>query len=228
MYLLNNLNRIKSEIADALKASGRAEQKVELIAVSKTVNSEEIRKLYSYGQRSFAENRPQALRDKTKELSDLNIEWHFIGHLQSNKIKYVYPTSALVHSVDRIELIEEFKKYADKTGVICPFLLQVHISGESTKQGFDPSEILDIIKQYNNDNRLSIKGLMGMAPLNSDTQTTGDCFKRLYTLFNESRQSEGSSYKAEVLSMGMSGDFVLAISEGSTMVRIGSALFNRE
>lgn len=228
MYLLNNLNKIKSEITNALIASGREGQKVEIIAVSKTVNSEEIRKFYSYGQRSFAENRPQALRDKIKDLSDLNIEWHFIGHLQTNKIKYVYPNSALVHSVDRIELIEEFKKYAEKTGVICPFLLQVHISGESTKQGFDPSEILEIIKRYNNDNRLSIKGLMGMAPLDADTQTTKQCFKKLSTLFNDSRKLEGSSYKAEILSMGMSGDFVLAVSEGSTMVRIGSALFNHE
>lgn len=226
MYLLNNLNKIKSEIANALIASGREQQKVEIIAVSKTVSSEEIRKLYSYGQQSFAENRPQALRDKTKELSDLNIKWHFIGHLQTNKIKYVYPNSALVHSVDRIELIEEFKKYAEKTGVICPFLLQVHISGESTKQGFAPSEILEIIKRYNNDNRLSIKGLMGMAPLDADTQTTKQCFKSLSTLFNDSRQLEGSSYKAEILSMGMSGDYILAVSEGSTMVRIGSAIFN--
>ncbi len=228
MFLADNLSRINSQIREAAAAAGRPAESVKLIAVSKTVESQIIRKMHGFGQHVFAENRPQSLRDKTRELADLDISWHFIGPLQSNKIKYVYPVARLVHSVDRIELIEEFAAWHQKTGHKCPFLLEVHVSGESTKQGFGCDEILEVIARFRNSENLQICGLMGMAPFVDDQILVRSCFKKLADLFKASRKLEGPAYRAQELSMGMSGDFALAIAEGATMVRIGTALFANE
>lgn len=225
MTIKNNYETILSSIRETEKQCKRQANSVKLLAVSKTVTSDKIREMYSLGQRDFAENRPQVLRDKIKELIDLEINWHFIGQLQSNKIKYVYPHAALVHSIDRTELLDEFAKLAVKTNHKCPCLLEVHISGEESKQGFECNEILEIIKQYNNNPNLDIRGMMGMAPLDADNSRIKQCFHTLKQLFDESKQIEGISYKAKILSMGMSGDYKIAIEEGTTIVRIGTALF---
>lgn len=225
MSLQDNFNCINDAIKTATANAGRGEGAARLIAVSKTVTSDKIREMFSLGQRDFAENRPQVLRDKVKELEDLSVNWHFIGHLQSNKIKYVYPVAALVHSVDRRELLDEFADWAKKTGRKCPVLIQVHISREEAKQGFDVEEVLDVIKEYRNNENLDIRGMMGMAPLDADDEKVRACFKELHELFEASKSLEGTAYKACELSMGMSGDFPIAIAEGATMVRIGTALF---
>ncbi len=225
MSLSENLNNIKNQISNSLKESGRTQNSVKLLAVSKTVGCDKIKEMFELGQRDFGENRPQVLRDKAKELESLPINWHFIGHLQTNKIKYVYPVATLVHSIDRKELLEEFVLWAKKTGKKCPILLEVHISKEEAKQGFDVDEVLDIIKEYQNNEYLDIRGLMGMAPLEATDNKVRACFHELKNLFQKSKSFEGASYKAEILSMGMSGDFPIAISEGATIVRIGSALF---
>ena len=225
MALKDNYENIISTIKETEKKFKRPANSVKLLAVSKTVSSDKIREMYHFGQRDFGENRPQILRDKIKELSDLEINWHFIGQLQSNKIKYVYPHATLVHSVDKTELLDEFIKFAIKTKHKCPCLLEVHISGEESKQGFECNEVLNIIKNYNNNPNLDIRGMMGMAPLEADENIVQQCFHNLKLLFDESKQFEGISYKAQVLSMGMSGDFKIAIEEGSTIVRIGTALF---
>lgn len=228
MYLADNLFKIKKSIGEAATTAGRSAESVQLVAVSKTVTAEVISKMHALGQKDFAENRPQSLRDKARILKDLDINWHFIGPLQANKIKYVYPVVKLVHSVDRIELIEEFVAWHKKTGHKCPFLLQVHISGEESKQGFGCDEILEIIERYANSDHLKIRGLMGMAPYVDDEALVGGCFKKLADLFVASKKKVGSAYRAEELSIGMSGDFGLAIAEGATMVRIGTALFSEE
>jgi pyridoxal phosphate enzyme (YggS family) len=224
MTLRENLKEINQKIQ---KAAATVGSDVQLIAVSKTETNETIRELYALGHRDFAESRPQLLRDRLRAIEDLNINWHFIGPLQSNKIKYVYPQACLVHSIDRIELIESFIKMHQKTERICPILLQVHISGEAAKQGFDPDQILEIIKKYNNHPSLSIQGLMGMAPLDATEEDTRNCFKLLNSLFVKSKELEGSSYEAKFLSMGMSQDFEMAIEEGANLVRVGSALFKK-
>ena len=225
MSLSENLNKVKEEISKSLKESGRVPGSVKLLAVSKTVGCDKIKEMFELGQREFGENRPQVLRDKAKELVNLDIKWHFIGHLQINKIKYVYPVATLVHSIDRRELLEEFINWAKKTGKKCPVLLEVHISGEEAKQGFDVDEILDIVKEYRDNEFLDIRGLMGMAPLDADENRIRSCFKELADLFEKSKSIEGKAYKAQELSMGMSGDFPIAISEGATIVRVGTALF---
>jgi pyridoxal phosphate enzyme (YggS family) len=224
MTLKDNLTQINERMQGAKAPNG---PEVKLIAVSKTETNETIKELYGLGQRDFAESRPQVLRDRLRDLADLNINWHFIGPLQSNKIKYVYPKAYLVHSIDRVELIESFIQMQKKTQRICPILLQVHISGEAAKQGFAPDEILQIIEKYNQNPSLSILGLMGMAPLDATEETTKACFSSLNELFIKSKALEGPSYKAELLSMGMSQDFELAIQEGANLIRVGSALFKK-
>ena len=225
MSLKENYEIVKNEISKSLTASGRTPGSVKLLAVSKTVGSDKIKEMFDLGQRAFGENRPQALRDKAKELESLPIEWHCIGHLQTNKIKYVYPIATLVHSIDRRELLDEFVEWAKKTGRKCPVLLEVHISGEETKQGFDVEEVLDVIKDYRNNEFLDIRGMRGMAPLDADDNRVRACFKKLADLFEESKKLEGTAYKAKELSMGMSGDYPIAIEEGATIVRVGTALF---
>ncbi len=226
MALKENLEKITKQISNSIINSGRKEGSVKLLAVSKTVDCNKIQEMFNLGQRDFGENRPQVLRDKAKELSNLPINWHFIGHLQNNKIKYVYPIATLVHSIDRRELLDEFVEWAKKTGRKCPVLLEVHISREEAKQGFDVDEILTVIKDYRNNEYLDIKGLMGMAPLEGDEAIVKSCFKELKDLFDKSKELEGPAYKAQELSMGMSGDFPIAIAEGATIVRIGTALFH--
>lgn len=228
MPLAANLAKVQSAIAAAAAAAGRDQAQVGLVAVSKTVDSATIRAMHALGQRNFAENRPQMLRDKARELADLSIDWHFIGPLQSNKIKYVYPVAGLVHSLDRRELLDEFAAWACKTGRLCPALLQVHISRETAKQGFACAEILDIIKEFRDSEYLDLRGMMGMAPLDADEATTRACFHELAELFAASRSLQGRAWHPQHLSMGMSGDFHLAIAEGATLVRIGTALFSGE
>ncbi len=226
MSLNDNLKKVKNEISNSIAESGRKPDSVKLLAVSKTVGCDKIKEMYNLGQIDFGENRPQVLRDKAKELKNLHLNWHFIGHLQSNKIKYVYPIATLVHSIDRCELLDEFIVWAKKTNRKCPVLLEVHISGEEAKQGFEVTEVLEIIKNYRNNEYLDIQGLMGMAPLDADKDKIKNCFKVLKELFEKSKSLEGIAYKAQELSMGMSGDFPIAIAEGATIVRVGTALFS--
>ncbi|MDD3148241.1 MAG: YggS family pyridoxal phosphate-dependent enzyme [Candidatus Riflebacteria bacterium] len=228
MSLATNLQNVKSQILAHAQTAGIDPDRVRLIAVSKTVDSQKIRKMHALGQSDFGENRPQALRDKARELADLQIRWHFIGQLQTNKIKYVYPVAALVHSVDRRELLEEFIAWHQRTGRKCPLLLQVHISRESAKQGFACEEILDIVREYSQSPHLDMRGMMGMAPLDGDDQAAAQCFRELAGLLASSRALAGQAWNPIELSMGMSGDFHVAIAEGATMVRIGTALFAEE
>lgn len=226
MSYVNNLKVINQRITTARDRAKRFDEDVSLAAVSKTVDASVIRKVYDAGQRVFAENRPQVLRDKNIELSELDIDWHYIGPLQTNKIKYVYPIVKMVHSVDRESLIESFAQWAVKTDYKCPFLLEVHISDETSKKGFAPDEILSIIEKYRNHPQLDIRGLMGMAPFVDDQNEVRKSFAKLSSLLNQSKALEGTAYKAQHLSMGMTNDFEIAIEEGATIVRVGSAIFS--
>ena len=226
-FLAVNLAKVKEQIAAAERRAGRPAGSVKLCAVSKTVDHIAIAAMHAYGQQIFAENRPQSLRDKSALLASTQISWHFIGTLQTNKIKYVFPVAALVHSVDRCELLDQFAAWHQKTGRKCPVLLEVHISGEEAKQGFDCAEILNVIAGYRENPHLDIRGLMGMAPFTADENIVRGCFRRLSELFEKSRALQGVAYQALELSMGMSGDFEIAIEEGATIVRIGTALFTQ-
>ena len=192
---------------------------VTLVAVSKTKPVEDIKALYDLGQRDFAENYVQELVDKEAALPK-DIRWHFIGHLQSNKVKYIAPFIHLIHGVDSESLIKEINKQAAKNNRIIDCLLQVHIATEETKFGFDENELLNLkIAQFAN---VQIKGLMGMASFSDDMNLVRSEFKKLKTLCDK---LSIINYPLSILSMGMSGDYKIAIEEGSNMVRIGSLLF---
>lgn len=205
--------------------------KVTLVAVSKTKPVEDIRELCNLGHRDFGENYVQELAEKQSQLPN-DIRWHFIGHLQSNKVKYVAPFIHLIHGVDSLKLLKEINKQAEKNNRVIDVLLQVHIATEETKFGLDENELNEIISQCANVQMLNVRiiGLMGMASFTNDMKKVREEFKYLKSLFDQYSKlpiaipiAIGS--QMQILSMGMSSDYKIAIEEGSTMVRIGSLIF---
>jgi PLP dependent protein len=193
--------------------------KATLVAVSKTKSSEEIQAFYDEGQRDFGENYVQELVDKEAILPK-DIRWHFIGHLQSNKVKYIASFVYLIHGVDSEGLLKEIDKQAKKNNRVIDCLLQVHIATEETKFGFDEEELANVqMCKYAN---VQIKGLMGMASFSTDMNLVRSEFRKLKTIYD---QLSIINYQLSILSMGMSGDYKTAIEEGSNMIRIGSLLF---
>lgn len=202
----NNYERIQKE----LQAKA-----VTLVAVSKTKPVEDILELYGLGHRDFGENYVQELVDKKAQLPK-DIRWHFIGHLQSNKVKYIAPFVHLIHGVDSFKLLQEIDKQAKKQNRIMDCLLQVYIAKEETKFGLDENELAEVLMSELVNARVC--GLMGMASFSDDMELVRSEFRYLKTLFDKQP-------KLQTLSMGMSGDYTIAVEEGSNMVRIGSLLF---
>ena len=194
---------------------------VTLVAVSKTKPVEDIKALYDIGQKDFGENYVQELVDKQAVLPN-DIRWHFIGHLQSNKVKYIAPFVHLIHGVDSLKLLKEIDKQAAKNNRIIDCLLQVHIATEETKFGMDEQELKDTIEQLSSFPNVRVRGLMGMASFTDDQEKVRSEFRSLHNIF---KQYVMNHQPSAILSMGMSGDYTIAIEEGSTMVRIGSLLF---
>lgn len=193
---------------------------VALVAVSKIKPVEDIQALYNLGQRDFGENYVQELVDKEARLPK-DIRWHFIGHLQSNKVKYIAAFVHLIHGVDSFNLLKEINKQAAKNNRVIDCLLQVHIAQEESKFGFDEQELAQLtgVDELKN---IRIVGLMGMASFSDDEQKVRNEFKQLKQLFDTTKTIH---HQSAILSMGMSGDYKMAIEEGSNMVRIGSLLF---
>ena len=200
---------------------------VTLIAVSKTKPTTDIQQLYDLGQRDFGENYVQEITEKQAVLPP-DIRWHFIGHLQSNKVKYLAPFVYMIHGVDSLKLLAEINRQALKNNRIIPVLLQVHIAMEETKFGLDEEELNDIMNALPGLPHIALKGLMGMASFTGDHDVIRNEFYRLKALYEKinvlyAAQFPGS--QLTTLSMGMSADYCIAIEEGSNMVRIGSLLF---
>jgi len=193
---------------------------VQLVAVSKTKPVEDIRALYDLGQRDFGENYVQELVDKQVQLP-ADIRWHFIGHLQSNKVKYVIPFVHLIHGVDSLRLLKEIDRQAAVKGRLAEVLLQVHIAREETKFGLGEVELEGIVGGKEDLKHVLIRGLMGMSSNTEDQSAVRDEFRVLKGLFDRWFPADG------ILSMGMSGDYTIAVEEGSNMVRIGSLLFGQ-
>ncbi len=216
---------IKSNIKDLLAELQGSNSK--LIAVSKTQPIEKIKEGYDAGQRLFGENKAQEMMAKHQALPQ-DIEWHMIGHLQTNKVKYIAPFVSLIHSVDSEKLLEEIDKQGKKVGRIIPCLLQVHIAKEETKFGFDPEKVVSFLNgsaivQLKN---IEIKGLMGMATFTENKEAIRKEFQSLRILFDDLKECAlPSNAMMKELSMGMSSDYIIAIQEGSTYVRIGTAIF---
>lgn len=217
MSISSNLNDLKKVLPKQCR----------LIAVSKTQPAENILEAYHAGQRIFGENKVQELAPK-QEILPKDIEWHMIGHLQTNKVKYIAPFVSLIHSIDSIKLLEEVNKQGNKVKRVIPCLLQVHIAREETKFGFSEEEIHSLISspellQWKN---LKISGLMGMATFTENTSQIREEFKGLKSLFEKLKAATLTGiFDFTELSMGMSGDYRIAIEEGSTLIRIGTAIF---
>jgi pyridoxal phosphate enzyme (YggS family) len=222
-YLKMNRMAVNTEKYKEIKEELAAKQ-VSLIAVSKTKPNEDIQSLYNLGQRDFGENYVQELVDKHTVLP-ADIRWHFIGHLQSNKVKYIAPFVQLIHGADSLKLLREINKQAAKCGRIIDCLLQVHIAQEETKFGMDETELTEVKNSIGELSNVRICGLMGMASFSDDLQKVRGEFQYLKTLFDRVGEWAMLNGQWTVLSMGMSGDYQMAIEEGSTMVRIGSLLF---
>jgi PLP dependent protein len=208
-------------LIEELSANG-----VLLVAVSKTKPNADILDLYSLGHRDFGENYVQELVDKQAQLPS-DIHWHFIGHLQSNKVKYIAPFVHLIHGVDSLKLLKEINKQAAKCNRVIDVLLQMHIAKEETKFGLDEKELAELLAtpELSTLQNVCICGLMGMASFSDDKDLVRDEFNMLKRIFEGNKHIQTSNFKPETLSMGMSGDYRIAVEEGSTMVRIGSLLF---
>lgn len=217
MNIAENLDSLRKELPAHIK----------LIAVSKTMSPELIRIAYDAGQRAFGENKVQELQEKQPVLPG-DIEWHMIGHLQSNKVKYIAPFIHLIHSVDSLKLLSEINKEGEKAGRIIGCLLQIRIAEEETKYGMTYAHAREILgsPEFRNLKNVRIRGLMGMATFTEDSTQVIAEFRKLAGYFREIRQQHFSNDAAFAeISMGMSGDYFHAVEAGSTMVRIGSLIF---
>tara|TARA_B100001175_G_scaffold151775_1_gene128606 strand:- start:1011 stop:1661 length:651 start_codon:yes stop_codon:yes gene_type:complete len=211
MNIAENISRIIKEIPPS----------VQLVAVSKTKSNEEVMQAYDAGQRIFGENKIQDMNLKHEELPK-DIQWHMIGHVQSNKVKYMAPYVSLIHGVDSLKLLKEINKQANKNNRVIPCLLQIHIAEEDSKFGLSTEESQEIIKLSKDLRSVKIKGLMGMASFTKKENQVAKEFLGLKSLYDKFIQQ---NIPLEILSMGMSGDYPIAIQKGSNMIRVGSQIF---
>jgi pyridoxal phosphate enzyme (YggS family) len=212
-----------SHIQDQIKFyTAQFPSHVKLVAVSKTKPVEDLQEAYSCGQRIFGENYVQELVDKHEQLPT-DIEWHFIGNLQSNKVKYIAPFVALIHGVNSISTLKEIDKQAKKLNKQIEILLQLHVATEESKFGFSEEEVLEIASQKELYSNVNFRGVMGMASFTEDQALIRKEFQEVNRIFSLLKSHFGESFNE--ISMGMSGDWEIAVEEGSTLVRIGSAIF---
>jgi len=216
-----NLEKVRVDIAAACRRAGRDPADVRLIAVSKTHPVEAIEVAYRAGQRDFGENYAQELRDKAGKLPQ-DIRWHFIGHLQTNKIKYVVGTAALIHSVDSAEIIESIAARARRSGLVQDILVEINLSGEASKTGAAPAALGELASKARSLEGVRFQGLMTMAAEGASPEGARQTFNQLKTL---AKSLNLPGQMPPELSMGMSGDFESAVLEGATLVRIGTAIF---
>jgi len=223
--LPQNMSELKSslqKINDELSATN-----CRLVAVSKTKPNSAIMEAYEAGQRVFGENKVQELVDKYESLPK-DIEWHYIGHLQTNKVKYLAPFISLIHAIDSLKLLKEVNKRAKNSGRVIDCLFQLHIAQEDTKFGLDETELYEILESetFQSFENINMKGVMGMATYTSDEGQIRDEFRQLKKVFDAVKANyQAPNINFEEISMGMSGDYPIAIEEGSTLIRLGSLIF---
>ena len=219
-----NVQRIRQRIVSACARSNRPPEEVTLVAVTKTFSSRSIRDALASGVRDIGENYIQELTGKYAELSREDIRWHFIGHLQSNKVKHIVPWIHCIHSVDSVALGKEIAKHAETSGRTLSVLIEVNTSGESTKFGVSPDSAHSLAQQLNELKNISVDGLMTIGPFLPDPEASRPSFRRLANLKSDIAKA---GIPMRHLSMGMTNDFEVAIEEGATMVRIGTAIFGK-
>ena len=219
-----NVKKIRQQIAAACLRAGRTSEEVVLIAVSKTFGSHLVREALAAGIHDIGENYIQELRQKHEELGQEDVRWHVIGHLQSNKIKYIAPWVHCIQAVDTIGLGREIDKYAENAGRTITILVEVNTSGEQSKFGAVPEETVSVVQQLSRLPHVHVDGLMTIGPFLPDPESSRPSFRMLKELKSE---VEKEGIPVRHLSMGMTNDFEVAIEEGATMVRIGTAIFGR-
>ena len=222
--LKENLDTVEANICAACERAGRDRSEVKLIAVSKTNPVPVLSEAYDLGVRVFGENKVQELTEKIEALPD-DIEWHMIGHLQRNKVKYIVGRVALIHSVDSFRLAEEIKKKKKKRGIVAPILIEVNAAGELSKFGVRPEDTLELVKEVSQLDGISIRGLMTIAPYVVDSEENRQFFHKIRDLSIDIAGENIDNVSMETLSMGMTGDYQVAIEEGATIVRVGTGIF---
>lgn len=225
MNLAENLAEVISNIERAAKKTGRNLEDIQLIAVTKTVDVDVIKEAINLKLTNLGENKPQEIKRKYEVLDKENLNWHMIGHLQTNKVKYIIDKVCLIHSLDRLSLAEELQKKALEKNIYVNALVQVNVSGEESKSGLEPDNVKAFLEDIQKYDRIRIKGLMTMAPYISNSEEVRYVFRGLKKLSDELKEINYENVEMKYLSMGMTNDYEIAIEEGSNMVRIGTALF---
>ncbi|MBE5994695.1 MAG: YggS family pyridoxal phosphate-dependent enzyme [Paenibacillaceae bacterium] len=219
-----NLLIVENRIKEACKRCGRDRSEVTLIAVSKTKPADMIREAYQWGIRDFGENKVQEICDKYEQLPD-DIRWHMIGHLQRNKVKQVIDKAVLIHSVDSVRLAEQIEEEAAKKEICVDILLEVNVADEESKFGFRLEETEQAIRDISVFPHISIKGLMTIAPFVENSEQNRPVFKELNQFYVDMQRKNIDNVNMNMLSMGMTGDYEIAIEEGATLVRVGTGIF---
>ncbi len=222
--LKDDLQAIEERVSAACARCGRRRDEVLLLAVSKTKPADMIREAYDLGVRAFGENHPQEIRDKAPILPD-DIDWHMIGHLQTNKIKYIIDRVCMVHSVDSFHLAEALSKEAVRRNLVMPVLLEVNMAQEASKDGVSPNEAEALIRQIAPLSGIHVEGLMTIAPITETPESNRGYFRDLKKLSVDIDAKNIDNVTMRHLSMGMTGDFEVAIEEGATIVRVGTGIF---
>lgn len=219
-----NLEEVREKIRQACQRSGRREEDVTLISVSKTKPVEMLKEAYEAGSRDFGENRVQEIMEKYGQMPE-DVRWHMIGHLQKNKVRQVIDKAVLIHSVDTVELAEQIEKDAAKRDLTVDILLEVNVAEEESKFGFRAEEVEAAVMKIKEFPHVHIKGLMTIAPFVSNSEDNREVFKKLYQLYVDIRSKNIDNVNMSVLSMGMTGDYEVAVEEGATMIRVGTGIF---
>lgn len=221
-----NIESIEAEIKEICNRCGRSFEDITLIAVSKTIDTQRINYAVDCGISNLGENKVQEIMDKYDQVSK-NVKWHLIGHLQSNKVKYIIDKVELIHSVDSEKLAEEISRRSEKHNMKKDVLVQINVAKEDTKFGIDIEDAVDFIKNISRFDNLCIKGLMTIAPYDEDPEKVRPVFRQLKQKFDQLAQMDIPNTDMKYLSMGMSNDYPIAIEEGANMVRVGTAIFGK-
>ncbi len=221
-----NIESIEAEIKEICQRCGRSFEDITLIAVSKTIDTDRINYAVDCGVSNLGENKVQEIMDKYDHISK-NVKWHLIGHLQSNKVKYIIDKVELIHSVDSEKLAEEISRRAQQNNMKKDVLVQINVAKEDTKFGIDIEDAVDFVKSISRFDNICIKGLMTVAPYDEDPEKVRPVFRQLKQKFDQLAQLDIPNTDMKYLSMGMSNDYPVAIEEGSNMIRVGTAIFGK-
>lgn len=219
----SNIEDVYNRVRLSCERSGRNPEDITVMAVTKTVDTDNISKAVECGITTLGENRPQELKEKFDCID--GVKWHLIGHLQTNKVKYIIDKAEVIHSVYTEKLAQEIDKYAKKINKVQKILVEVNISGEESKGGISPEEIDDFLIKLSVYKNIKVSGFMTMAPLGADEKTVREIFRKMHNIYVDISTKKYDNITMEYLSMGMSNDFEIAIEEGANIVRIGSRIF---